>query len=148
DVNHNGNMTDSTWKLDYSRQQYPMLDEGSLNELAGIGGDPTQWIWYPNTAPLLLSDGTPNTKAALLETSPIDWNQDHTIQFETNLVAADINGDNTGGEILRGQDDWSQLQYDFRESPEFDGQAHGATALRANDELTFDQWQRDEGLVP
>ena len=146
DVNGDGNKTDSTWTLDYSRQQYSTLDESLLNELGGIGGNPNQWIWYPYNAPLFLPDGSPNVKAAVTETSPIDWNQDGVIEPPTLPEAADINGDKTRGEILIGQDDGLQIQFGFRESPFFNGQAHGDE--RPGGELTFDQWERDEGLIP
>jgi probable HAF family extracellular repeat protein len=104
--------------LDFSRTPLAMLDENALDESTGVGGQFGQVtinpyfhnsVWYPDVA---FADGR-----------PIDWNDDLALNAG---VAAEINAlDAFQGcrtevlTVLTGFDDWNNLQYDFRNSPDF-----------------------------
>ncbi|HET9358830.1 MAG TPA: thrombospondin type 3 repeat-containing protein, partial [Vicinamibacterales bacterium] len=107
--------------LDYSFPQLPTLDETQLDETVafGIGGSHTTVFGAP-------PDGTPTLGDTSL---PIDWNADGAAD---SAVSADINYIPDGGcsrsemTFLTGFDDWSNIQYNFRHSPDFaDGSFRG-----------------------
>ncbi len=141
DVNGNGNMTDTTWKLDYSEQALPTLDENALVDTNGIGGDSSQWILYPYSRP------PGPTSKEIPDNAPVDWDQDGVIQ--TFPTPADINNSGFGAslEVLIGHDDWSSLQYYFLESPLFQGQVSGDDDDDGG-ELTYAEELQLEGNGP
>lgn len=101
--------------LDYSTQTLPDLDERSLDESAGVSGAAGRMAIYHGQVPLgggLVSLVTLGADAG----GPIDWNLDGSLG--PGRVSADINEDQTLG-ILRGFDDWANLQFNFRVSPEY-----------------------------
>ncbi len=99
--------------LDYSRSNLATLDESSLNEAFGIGGAPDLKTAY-GPSPSLMS----------LADMAIDWNRNGNA---TDMnVSADINNLDNGnspctgfGAVLKGHDDWRNLQYNFRASSDF-----------------------------
>jgi hypothetical protein len=99
--------------LDYSRSNLATLDESSLNEAFGIGGAPDLKTAYgPSPSQMSLAD------------MAIDWNRNGNA---TDMnVSADINNLDNGnspctgfGAVLKGHDDWRNLQYNFRASSDF-----------------------------
>jgi hypothetical protein len=99
--------------LDYSRKNLATLNESSLNEAFGIGGAPDLKTAY-GPFPSLMS----------LAGMAIDWNRNGNAA-DMN-VSADINNLDNGnspctgqGAILKGWDDWRNLQYNFRASSDF-----------------------------
>jgi DNA-binding beta-propeller fold protein YncE len=120
-------------RLDYSAEALAPLDEDALNENAGIGLDPmgpdgngTDFTFWSN-------DGT--TIDTERGDRPIDWNGDGAID---DPVAANINGfpadgcEGGAGTDLTGHDDWANLTYGFRSSPNF---GIGARVEITNEEL-------------
>jgi len=113
--------------LDYSPSALVTLDEGSLSELAGIGGPAGQSTAY-GPSPLLVvpADG------------PIDWNRDgDTADLG---VSANINLTpfcSGTGTVLVGQNDWGSLNYDFKNTVEFADGIHLSAA--AVDDITFQE---------
>jgi hypothetical protein len=91
------------------------LNEASLNESAGIGGNPglTEGILpVPTGTPPSL--GVPTTFSQyVLETGPVDWNGNGNT---TDVgVTADVNADGNSTEILVGHNNWPDLVYSFRD---------------------------------
>ncbi|MCL4523785.1 MAG: HYR domain-containing protein [Acidobacteria bacterium] len=116
---------DHSRPLDYSRQQLPPLDENSLHEPSGIGG--------PLGRNLVFGDQFANAIVASAF-GPVDWTLDIPPDPTQTNLPLDINNiqrisacylkDSAGNNItlrtfLTGHDDWSNLLYDFRLSPEF-----------------------------
>jgi hypothetical protein len=107
-ANPNNTAFDASWLLNYSTQAMPTLNESSLTDSAGIGGNPglTEGI-------LPTATGYPATFSEyVLETGPVDWNNDGSTT-ETG-VSKDANAD-TSLETLVGYADWPNLVYSFRD---------------------------------
>jgi hypothetical protein len=117
--------------LDYSHSALPTLIESFLTESSGVGG--------PSGTSILYGEGTTGTPRIAGAAGSIDWNGQNGI--EASPVTADINFINTigrctgatPGEILEGHDDWSNLVYNFRMSPDY---ADGVTVPTQEPELT------------
>jgi len=73
----------TVWKLDYSEQALPPLNELDLNESAGIGGNPSLWVEYPIGSGNVVPQGGQ---------TGVDWNQNGTISGPLVHVQQDING--------------------------------------------------------
>ncbi len=133
-------------RIDYSREELPVLDENDLDEHAGVGAAPVgpggaetdRTAWSPDGVNIL------QQRADL----PIDWDNDGAL--ETGLVF-DVNafpivgcGKNnpTPGDMLRGAEDWGQLIYNNRRVAfrSADGSPLGGTS----DEISVD----DLALLP
>lgn len=104
--------------LDYSREHLPALEEDSLVEDDGIGDGPLRAIW--SYAPFLLKNGSGS--------GALDWNNSGAIDAAT--VAVDLNAvpirecqvaeeDYPVYQTLTGHDDWSNLDYNFRNNGGF-----------------------------
>jgi uncharacterized repeat protein (TIGR01451 family) len=111
-----GGMGPLTGKSDYSRSALATLNEGTLNETAGIGDGTDQTVFFcPGGAPTL---GAGN--------AAIDWNCNGsctpTVPCEPS-VSVDVNGDGPQG-ALPGFDDWQNLRYDFQGTSSFDDGFH------------------------
>lgn len=121
------------WDLAYSDQELPTLNEGSLNEGFGIGGKPGNTT-YIGPAKHDTDDpcegGVPIARIAP-ESGPVDWNG--TDGDQEVGAHADVNNvlnvaETSPGEILHGHEDWSHLDYFFREGVDYSDSAHVNTA--------------------
>jgi hypothetical protein len=107
-------------RLDYSAEALAQLDEGALDENAGIGLDPVGVDGAGTDFTFWSTDGI------TIETGrgdgPLDWDGDGAIE---NPAAANINAfpaegcEDGFGTDLTGHDDWANLTYGFRASPNF-----------------------------
>jgi len=112
--------------LDYSRAKLPDLNETNLDETVGIGGpNGNQTVYGPVTW-----NATENKWNVFVASSqgPIDWNTngnptDNRVQTSVNNFTALDYGDNILG-ILTGYDDWANIMYSFRGTPEFADGVH------------------------
>ena len=113
--------------LDYSRAALSALDENNLDESLGISGPKKLLTVFGVSLPK--GDFTRYTAAA----GPIDWNLDGTandsgLALQVNRIKGinDCFATATDGtpimklQTLAGYDDWSNLLYNFRNSPDFD----------------------------
>ena len=106
-----------SWTLDYSRQNFNQLNEASLGEAAGIGGNPFNVVQigpvldaagraipagFVDEAGPILWDGTPNTSP------PRDINFLGDANLDGNITTADARRD-----LLNPAIDWNRLQYRF-----------------------------------
>jgi hypothetical protein len=114
-----------TRNLDYSRNTLIDLDETKLDEISGIGA----WkktVWRGPDSQLYNTTGTP----------AIDWNVDGNYGGSVQVNLNDHPGwgyNSLSNEILTGYDDWKNIIYRFRASPNF---ADGVHQNVADDELT------------
>ena len=137
----------SYWKLDYSDETMPTLDENNLDESKGIGGEAGKLV--PIGPPLARSD---IGYRVVSQTGPVDWsnlpdvpggddqNGDSDPLNDTGVVA-DINhiyaSDHASpGQVLTGHEDWSTLIYSFRNSPDFEDGTHESAEV--NEQLVTD----------
>jgi hypothetical protein len=110
--------------LDYSRSVLATLFEGNLDETAGIGGPTGSFTAFGSAAGPAWS--TPGDAG-------VDWNRNGFVG-DRNVVA-DVNtnvpnsGCNGAGDVLNGNDDWSNLVYDFRTTSDFADGAHASSAV-------------------
>lgn len=104
--------------LDYSSSVLPTLSEGALSEGNGVGG--------PAGTSVMYGEGTTRNPRVTSASGAIDWNGANGI--EATPVSADINRIKTillcdllsfPNEVLEGHDDWSNLVYNFRLSPDY-----------------------------
>jgi hypothetical protein len=108
---------DPTRPLDYSDMALPALNEdGGLNEPAGIGGPSNRRVIYGIggliRTPLPFAGG------------PVNWNGDFNatdtgVMADVNYISAIPRCDTQGFQSLAGFDDWANLIYSFRASPDF-----------------------------
>jgi hypothetical protein len=123
--------------LDYSRAKLPSLDEISLNESLGIQGPPNDMTVY---GPARWNSATNKLYCfSASSQGPIDWNFDGDV-IDSGL-AISINdftvagfGDNVAG-LLDGYDDWANLRYSFRGTPDF---ADGSHLYVEDQEITLE----------
>jgi hypothetical protein len=113
---HNAWKTQS-WQPNYSPVALPTMIEASLNETVGL--NPPAGIY--KYIPVPYTDSLLNIRYARLKPgAKADWNWNGTYGTSVN---ADINrlGDTTRtpNETLTGYADWPNLQYNFRNSPDF-----------------------------
>lgn len=112
--------------FDYSRSALPSLQENNLNENLGIQDGAFTTIYGPG---MNLGQGT----------GPIDWDLDGD-PTDNPAASSDINNLGITGcgaspnETLKGFNDWSNLTFNFRASPDF---ADGVHQLVADEELDF-----------
>ena len=129
-------------RLDYSREELPLLNESSLDEGLGIGGPAGESTVFGIVDPL-----TGNCRIRRVPANgPVDWNMDGD-SLDSNLVLS-VNyywrqhpvlgwigfGDDEET-LLRGYDDWMNLQYCFRDAAEF---ADGVHVNVEDNELTWE----------
>ena len=113
------------WRLNYSDKEFLTLDERSLSEPDGIGGHTGHTTFAgPLTAGALCDSAHPTLPNARLvqEFGPVDWNGDGD-EADIN-VQQDINNFNPSippapADTLTGYEDWSHLNYHFREQANF-----------------------------
>jgi hypothetical protein len=109
-----------TWRLDYSREELPTLDENHLDESVGLNPPVDSDYLFINVPYSGPRRGVMYAKLA--PNRPVDWDSSGFAAFDT-LVAADLNifdrRVSPGRDSLFGQEDWSNLIYNFRNSPAF-----------------------------
>src|SRR5262245_55627960 len=130
-------------RLDYSRSPDPsttgVLSETSLNENAGLGGDPSLGAlppYFNDPDQIVFGPGAWSfaTPAPINATTPapINWNRsrrsknDPTPTFDSNLVASNVNDGSgctsvDGNEQLLGHDDWDNILYRASAAIDFAG---------------------------
>jgi len=145
-----------TFRVDYSSQALNQLVEGALNEGTPMGdgidhtGDAIDQTIYSAGATIV----GPN--AATAGNIGIDWDNDGTPGETGGSTSNDINvipgvggpiptpacGGPSPGETMPGFDDWANIRYNFRSSPNFDDNVH-AFPLEAD--LDKDFWRAHYG---
>jgi len=124
--------------LDYSRAKLPTLDESNLNESLGIQGPANDATVY---GPLDWNATSDKWEGFVKPSDgPIDWNRNGIIEgsVERNIndfrpVFEGLQDDTL--EVLEGYDDWANLSYNFRGTPDF---ADGAHMNVADQEITWE----------
>lgn len=124
------------WRLDYSHDALDPLDENDLDEPAGLAIDPAVdvQIGPPPAATLLREPGGPPGLG-------VDWDRDGAfmgagLMLDINYIRPDADGngvvnaaDTSPGDTLMGHNDWANLDYNFRDSADFnDGVNSNTTA--------------------
>jgi hypothetical protein len=120
----------NSWTLDYSQQEFALLNEGALNELSGIGGHAGHTVMI---GPLFDAAGNPVAARFVGESGAVDWDG---VGGVGGTTASDINFNSstgTPGDTLRPREDWSKLVYSFR------GRLDASDGVHAHDfdELSF-----------
>jgi len=138
-MNYLWQMPDSLYNplglLDFSRQRLPDLNENSLDETAGIGGP----------VGVQVPIGPDSDRRLANMNGPVDWSHDDADGDGThdNDVGVDVDVNNEGVVLttLTGFEDWSHLEYAFRQNLWFE---EGAVyEPDPNDiDLTFEQYQQ------
>jgi hypothetical protein len=107
------------FRVDYSDETLPTLNEADLNEPAGVGS-----VQHPNDIVRYFSG---STFASAFASGPVDWDLDGTA---TNLnVAVDLDIDNgTPNAALSGFNDWAYIHQFIGIPAYLSGQVHGATS--------------------
>jgi hypothetical protein len=85
-------------RIDYSTSALATLDEGALDELAGVS-PPSSGL----RDIVLYSDATGATRRGAAA-GPVDWDGDGV--FDTQPVSVDLNVQSGAAEVMRGYDDW------------------------------------------
>ncbi|HEV8593982.1 MAG TPA: hypothetical protein VGR51_00435 [Thermoplasmata archaeon] len=143
-----------TFRLDYSSQDLADLNEASLNEGTALGdgidhtGDAIDQTIYSMGAAII------GPSAATAASGGIDWDNDGTLG-ESGAAVGNNNINNIpaiGGflacgsspinEVMTGFDDWANLRYSFRNSPNFDDNVH---ALPDEVDVPVDAWRDHYG---
>ena len=103
----------SPWRLDYSREHAADLNEADLDENIGVGASNEHQNHKIVVGPYL--DGTNRIPVwRILETGPVDWNDNHVIEQHVARDISYTSGTNSSpGDILHGSEDWSGLRYYF-----------------------------------
>ena len=104
--------------LDFSRFRFDTLDEGNLDETAGLGEFPTEFdniLLYYNTTGTVDASNPPLLDQDVAK-APKDWNGDFDfndvgIQVDLNSVA---DPSESPSEVLVGAEDWSRLRIPLR----------------------------------
>ncbi|MEQ9095124.1 MAG: GC-type dockerin domain-anchored protein [Phycisphaerales bacterium] len=137
----------SLWRLDYSREELPSLDETALDESTSLGA----------TLPEYRSVQVPFTTQAdtwkwadFKAGSTVDWDGDGMTPPMQPPVAADINRENPtipAGTLstLAGFNDWANLRYPLSGHPNF---GDGRTATTIDDEFDLLEFASNEQIPP
>jgi uncharacterized repeat protein (TIGR01451 family) len=142
-----GSVPVTTWKLDYSREQLPTLNEAALAEPVGVFGT-TTFQTLLNSLGSYTAFGIPTKTGGAQITSasaggPLNFNGSRT--GPTQTVSSNVNNFGLGsgcdgtGTILAGFDDWDNLIYTFQSTLDFADGVHGSTNGRDNQEITQEQ---------
>ena len=132
-------MTPGSWPLSPGKSGYsnfPLLDlnEASLIECQGVGAPGNTFNGFL-VAHNTREPGDPVNVNHSFMSGGIDWNADGDIGCFDDLfkVEVDLNHIESGemdspAETLHGREDWSQLVYFFRDSPDFADGVHGTAS--------------------
>jgi hypothetical protein len=104
------------WKLDYSRDVLPALNETSLNEIDGFGANAPHYagrMTYWNRNPVTVPVTAVASGAAFLDANPVDLNHSgaHEANARVDLNHLNANWSPSPDQVLEGHDDWSALWY-------------------------------------
>lgn len=124
---------DNARPLDYSADELAKLDETELKEPVGVGGPAGRLAVFGR-------GGATQTGPA---NGPIDWNgkngdQETDAQGDVDYLSTvgDCDKASLGDKEIKGHDDWANLVYAFRHSPEFaDGASRTVPSEMTRDEL-------------
>ncbi|MEO8168626.1 MAG: hypothetical protein ABI623_10280, partial [bacterium] len=121
-----------TWKLQYSTCKLDNLNESNLDETVGLNPPPGAYRAIPIPFSAVLNNVMYKPRWARLRPGiAADWNFDGDSSHAG--VVSDLNHleDNTfsPGQVLIGQEDWSLLKYNFRNSPAFPKNTHSLTRV-------------------
>lgn len=113
------------FRLDYSGQALPSLDESNLNEANTLGDGNDQMIFSAGGVAI-----GPNANTA--GNVPIDWDNDgiggesgaNVTNNNINNLAAFSCGGSPSNEVLDGYNDWANIRYNWRSSPHVDDNIH------------------------
>ncbi len=130
----------ASWELDYSRKAMTTLDEnGKLKEQGGIGGTDAH---ATHTVPI-----GPLPFTYVLEGGDVHWNGDP--DYDDMNVSRDINllpNCPASLDVLTGFVDWSNLDYNFRDSGDFsDGVHQSLPTDEMTEEILFKLARRPGG---
>ena len=103
------------WRLDYSRQQLPTVDENNLNEAVGFG----YAVGGVEPIPQVHVGPTLSTRVPLAGPGDLSGDGD---SLDSGL-AIDLNADGLLGP-LEGHNDWANQRYSFRDTPSFADGTH------------------------
>jgi uncharacterized repeat protein (TIGR01451 family) len=112
-----------TFSFNYSSEVLPPLDESNLNEAVTLGDGGDQTIFKAGGF-----DIGPNANTA--GNVPIDWDQDGILGesgaavTNNNINNIVVSGGSVVNEVLNGFNDWANIRYNFRSSPNFDDGVH------------------------
>jgi len=120
--------------LDYSRRKLPTLNESNLNEADGINDPDMHQTVYA------IRNHEPARDSSQ---GPIDWNMDgdktdRGISLSINYFVDYGFGDNDLN-LLKGYNDWANLQFSFRDTESFDGGFHFGFAFHV--EITWEAYE-------
>ncbi|MFI6298800.1 PKD domain-containing protein [Nonomuraea sp. NPDC050790] len=133
-------------RLDYSRRVLTGLNEGALVESAGVGDGGTDFTFWS-------ADGGAGGLSSARANGALDWNENGATDAGT--VPVDVN--NLGftgcrasaGETLTGHDDWANLDFNFRDDPDYADGAHSPTPPEISGEAAVEIRDRVErALAP
>ncbi|MFE0149914.1 PKD domain-containing protein [Nonomuraea sp. NPDC059007] len=133
-------------RLDYSRGALTELKENSLLESDGVGAGGTDFTFWS-------ADGGAGGLSSAQANGWLDWNENNS--QDAARVPVDIN--NLGfddcraspGQTLTGHDDWANLDYNFRDDPDYADGAHSPTPPEITGEVAAEIRERvEQALAP
>jgi hypothetical protein len=133
---------DTVWRLDFSRDQFPTLDESALEETNGFNAPPG-YIGRM-TVYNVATSGPPLIDSDLVEAGSVDFNNDND---QSGVVAVDLNRQRSSqppspGDLLVGHDDWANIVLRLAGSANFgSGVSAGLTTSDLSPELTGEDYQ-------
>ncbi len=140
-----------SWRLNYSTDSLPTLNEASLNETVGLG-TPGPYVPYAVVA-VPFTDSLRNIRWARMKpATAVDWtgNGDSTrvsANVDINLVG-EKPAVTTPNQQLNGFVDWPHIVYNFRNSPNFQPGVHNSPLAAADSELTYETFLILNNLPP
>jgi len=150
-------MTPGSWPLSPGKSgfsNFPLLDlnEANLIECQGVGAPGNTFNGF-RVAHNTREPGDPVNVNHSFMSGGIDWNADGDIGCFDDLfkVEVDLNHIESGemdspAETLHGREDWSQLVYFFRDSPDFADGVHGTDS--EVEEMTAEVYLMLANLAP
>lgn len=119
----------NSWKLDYSREALPDLDEAHLDEAAGIQEDASHVVPVG-----------PHPARFVRQAGPVDWDRDGNpnepdVQADINRIR---NSPSSPNDVLTGFSDWPNLRYQLGGHPDFRDSVH--TTSGTHDEMTEEEF--------
>lgn len=123
--------------LDFSQSALPSLNEISLDEAEGIGGEAGDvTVFFTDT-----DNNTYNDSAVVVAGNvPVDWNQDgdtddvgisvdiNSLLWRLNAGVPEWRFPDAGCQLLRGYDDWENICYSVRQGGNFRDGEHPSVA--------------------
>jgi len=125
----------ASWRLDYSRERLPELDESALLEGAGLGA--TDPVFAGVVVPYSAGGNPMNVRYASYVDAFVDWNNDGVLNLTP--IVSDLNRlgsatDPSPSQTLAGYNDWANLRYRLQGHPNFEPGVH--TSVSDDDDHT------------